>query len=206
LTIRRIPEEPSFQIQVRPVYESFQRPMLRASISSFKIFTPGNKSIACFHLWSGTHDAFKNALKDAAIEASKKSDFFILDLRDGFGGASPDYLEPFFKQGESAAIYDKSLLVLINDGVRSDKEWISYVLKETKRATLIGSRTKGYFLGGRPIEILKNRFMLYLAVEEDVSMPKLEGIGVTPDINVSFELPYSHGHDPVLDTAIKNAK
>lgn len=135
--------------------------------------------------------------------ASEKSDVFILDLRDGFGGAYPEYIEPFFKQGSKEAIYAKPLIVLINDGVRSGKEWISYLLKQTKRGTLIGSRTKGYFLAAQTFEIEPHRFMLYLAVKEDPSMPKLEHNGVEPDIEVQTSLPYSAGADPVLERAIQ---
>lgn len=203
LSIKRFASGNPIQIKVRPNRESFQRSMLRASKQSFKILDLDGKRIAYFHLWSGTNEAFKSALKAAATKAAKKSDVFILDLRDGFGGASPEYLEPFIQKANgSGAIYDKPLIALINDGVRSGKEWITYVLKETKRVTLIGSRTKGYFLAGMPFEIRRGRFLLYLAVKEDPSMPKLEGNGVFPDIEVPFDLPYSEGRDPVLEEAI----
>ena len=207
LSIKRSKNGNPIQVKVRPKRESFQRSMLQASKKSFKISDLDGKRIAYFHLWSGTHEAFKKALKDAATKAAKKSDVFILDLRDGFGGASPEYLEPFIQKADgSGAIYDKPLVVLINDGVRSGKEWITYILKETKRATLIGSRTKGYFLAGMPFEIRRGRFMLYLAVNEDPSMPKLEGNGVSPDIEVPFDLPYSEGRDAILESALQHIR
>jgi carboxyl-terminal processing protease len=204
LTIKRAQRQNPLQIRIRPVNESFQRSMLRASNESFKILNADKKRIAYFHLWSGTHNSFKNSLKVAATEAAKKSDVFVLDLRDGFGGASPEYLEPFFQRAYgSPAVYSKPLVILINDGVRSGKEWITYVLKEADRAILIGSRTKGYFLAGMPFEIRRGRFLLYLAVNEDPTMPKLEGNGIYPDIEIPFNLPYSEGRDPVLESALK---
>lgn len=207
LSIKRSENQNPIHIKVRPIHESFQRSMLRGAKESFKILNLNDKRVAYFHLWSGTNDAFKNTLKAAVAKAASRSHVFILDLRDGFGGASPEYIEPFMqKPNGSRAAYDKPLIILINDGVRSGKEWITYILKETKRATLIGSRTKGFFLAGMPFEIRKDRFMLYLAVNEDPSMPKLEGNGVFPDIQVSFDLPYSEGRDPVLDEAIKFAR
>ncbi len=203
LKIKRIQNGDSFEVRIKPVFESVQRSLLRATKNSYQIISAKNKKIAYFHLWSGTHDSFKDLLAKAAIQASIESDAFILDLRDGFGGAYPEYLDAFFKQGDKKAFYSKPLFVLINDGVRSGKEWLAYILKQKKRATLIGTRTKGYFLAGQPFEIKPNLFLLYLAVEENQDMPKLERNGVFPDIKETFELPYSQGVDPVMYRAFK---
>lgn len=203
LKIRRIQSGPIVEIKLKPVHESSQQTLLRATKKSFAIITRGKTRAAYFHLWSGTHDDFKNALKKAASDARDKSDVFILDLRDGFGGAYPEYIQPFFSQGSKEAVYSKPLVVLINDGVRSGKEWITYILKQEKRAVLIGTQTKGYFLAGKPFEIQPGRFLLYLAVQEDPTMPKLEHNGVKPDIEVQLQLPYSQGVDPVLEEAFK---
>ncbi len=203
LKVRRQEGAPTFEIKLNPCRESFQQTLLNSTKQSYAIIKRGKARVAYFHLWSGTHDDFKNALKNAATDARNKSDVFILDLRDGFGGAYPEYIEPFFSQGSSDAIYSKPLVVLINDGVRSGKEWITYNLKQEKRATLIGTQTKGYFLAGKPFEIQPDRFLLYLAVQEVPSAPKLEHNGVKPDIEVQFQLPYSQGNDPVLEKAFK---
>lgn len=198
LKIKRGKKGKSFEVVIHPAYLSLQRSLLEATKKSFSIVQRDNKKIAYFHLWSGTHVAFKAELQKAAFEASKFTDAFILDLRDGFGGAYPEYIDPFLKE-----IYTKPLVVLINDGVRSGKEWITYILKQNKRATLIGTRTKGYFLAGQPFEIDSNRFLLYLAVHEDPEMPKLEHNGVKPDFEIQQALPYSSGVDAQLAFALK---
>ncbi len=203
LKVRRTQNGPTITLKLNPVLESFQQTLLRATKKSFVTITRGKTRAAYFHLWSGTHDDFKSELKDAATHARDKSDVLILDLRDGFGGAYPEFIEPFFSQGSKEAIYSKPLIVLINDGVRSGKEWITYILKQEKRATLIGTQTKGYFLAGKPFEIQPGRFLLYLAVSEVPSAPKLEHNGVKPDIEVQFQLPYSQGADPVLEKAFQ---
>ncbi len=58
---------------------------------------------------------------------------------------------------------------------------------------IIGSKTKGYFLTGKLFDIEPHRFLLYLAVDKNPNLPELEGIGVSPDIQVDFNLPYSKG-------------
>lgn len=206
LKVKRTQNGEAFNVRIKPVFESVQSSLLRATKSSYQIIPAKDKKIAYFHLWSGTNDSFKASLAKAALQASTESDAFVLDLRDGFGGAYPEYLDPFFKQSGKEAVYSKPLFVLINDGVRSGKEWLTYILKQKKRATLIGTRTKGYFLGGQPFDIKPNRFLLYLAVQENPEMPKLEGNGVSPDIEVKLELPYSQGVDPVMYRAYELIK
>ena len=198
LKIKRTAKGKSFEVVVHPTYNSLQRSLLEATRKSFRIIQKDNKKIAYLHLWSGTHDEFMKELKKAAREASKSTDAFILDLRDGFGGAYPEYIDPFLEN-----FYTKPLVVLINDGVRSGKEWITYILKQSKRANLVGTRTKGYFLAGQPFEIDSNRFLLYLAVHEDPEMPKLEHNGVRPDFEVQQTLPYLSGADAQLAFALK---
>lgn len=203
LKVKRTQSGHPFEVRIKPKFESIQRSLLKATKNSYQIISAKDKKIAYFHLWSGTNDSFKDLLAKAALQASIESNAFILDLRDGFGGAYPEYLDPFFKQGDKEAFYSKPLFVLINDGVRSGKEWLTYILKQRKRAILIGTRTKGYFLAGQPFEIEPNRFLLYLAVQEDPTMPKLEGNGVSPDIEVKLELKHSQGVDPVMYRALQ---
>jgi carboxyl-terminal processing protease len=92
--------------------------------------------------------------------------------------------------------------VLINGGTRSGKEWVAFLLAEAGR-TLVGTRTRGAFLGGRPYLLGGGKYLLYLAV--NWPGPKgvnLEGVGVAPRIEVSQELPYSAGADPQLERAL----
>ncbi len=194
-------------IRVSPKKESFQRTMLNATQQSFKLFSVGNTRVAYFHLWAGTHDLFRDALRDAALKANEAADYFILDLRDGFGGAYPAFLDPFYNHDSEgkkiSPVYTKPMIVLINQNVRSGKEWIANILQSTNRATLIGSQTKGYFLAGQLFEIVPKRFALFLAVATPpADAPKLEANGVRPDITVDAELAYSQGRDRILERAI----
>jgi C-terminal processing protease CtpA/Prc len=93
------------------------------------------------------------------------------------------------------------MVILIKDGVRSGKEWISDILKQSHRATLIGEPTKGYFLAAKLFQIVPGRFDLYLATAKGPG-PDLEGHGVPPDIEVPATLPYSAGSDPQLQRGL----
>jgi carboxyl-terminal processing protease len=184
-----------------PVFESFQRSMLNGTRLSTRFFRGNGKRIGYFRLWAGTHEDFKKSLHAVAKKMEQNADALILDIRDGLGGASPAYLDPFF--GPTLPIFSKPLYLLINDGTKSGKESLAYILKKTKRATLIGTKTPGYYLGGRLFDILPNEYALYLAVcgDSPVGVP-LEGIGVSPDIEMGAPLPYAQGYDWQLRRAL----
>ena len=171
IAYRRSPDSPERVVEVAPESRSVQNALLAATQSSTQTFLSGHNRIGYFHLWAGTHPAFQAALQKAAQELSLETDAMILDLRDGFGGSGPAYLNPFFDHDDSghpvAQVYGKPMVVLINSGTRSGKEWLTYIIKTTKRATLLGSKTAGYFRPGQPFKIQPNRFLLYLAVKGD---------------------------------------
>lgn len=202
--LRRVSGGPMVLTRVRPQRESLQRAMLRGSVSSKRIFRKSGRKIGYFHLWAGTHEKFQESLRKAAQYFESRVDAMILDLRDGMGGASPAFLDPFFKPASPE--FSKPLFVLINDGVKSGKESLAYLLKTSQRAKLVGTKTAGYYLGGRLFEITKDQTSLYLAVcgDSPVGVP-LEAIGVAPDVEVLSPLPYSRGYDAPLRRAIQLA-
>ncbi|MCM2279853.1 MAG: S41 family peptidase [Oligoflexia bacterium] len=200
---------PVQHLSIQTEFASFHASLHRATLQSLKLIRHKGKRIAYFHLWAGTHAKFQEALKAAATEMASQSDAFILDLRDGFGGAHPGYVEPFFARDEEGQeipqIYSKPLIVLINGGVRSGKEWVAHVLKLSKRGILVGTRTAGYFLAGKLFDIQPGKYLLYLAVALGPEGVDLEGKGVLPDVEVQAPLPYSAGADPQLAEALNMA-
>ncbi len=142
-----------------------------------------------------------------------------MDLRDGWGGADPDYLHIF--TGESPSItfirrdrkpvnsnfqWKKPVVLLVNKGSRSGKEILAFGFKQHKIGPIVGSQTAGAVVGGSPF-IMKDGSVLYLAVADVLINNKyrLEGNGVKPDISVPFSLEYSQGVDPQKERAIKVA-
>jgi carboxyl-terminal processing protease len=207
VSIRRNQNGPVVNLQVPIVFESVQHSMLKASQASYRVINVNQKRVGYFHLWAGTHENFKNELAKIAQESAQTTDSMILDFRDGFGGAGPDFLNPFFDHDEDGKpitqIYAKPVVVIINEGVRSGKEWISYLIRKNGRAKLVGTQTRGYFLAGQLFPIVPGQYDLFLAVATATgSDPDLERKGVMPDFWVDEPLPYSAGSDPQFDAAL----
>ncbi|MGK4495534.1 hypothetical protein ACSLVN_27380, partial [Klebsiella pneumoniae] len=59
---------------------------LEASRNSRKVLEVNGRQIGYFHLWTQAGENFKTALANAVYGPLSKTDAFILDLRDGFGG------------------------------------------------------------------------------------------------------------------------
>jgi len=175
--------------------------------------TPEGK-VGYLHYWAGgakAHDAFEEAMSKSLTH----TDGLILDFRDGYGANSSDDLEilehkratyPIFttidrsgKKNISQDFYDKPVVAIINGGVRSGRELLSFGLKRSKRATLVGERA-GMVLAGRLFPI-DNRCSLYLAVLDILlDGERLEGVGVPPDVEVVQDA-LSTGSDIQLEKA-----
>ena len=190
----------SVAIQARA--QGMQQFFLDAAQTSAHTLSIGTRTTGYFHLWAGTNALFLKNLNDALAEFEKqKVDALILDLRGGFGGAGLEYLANL-KQSEHLRQVPKYFL--IDDGVRSGKEWVAGTVRVEKLGTLVGSTTAGMFMGGSPFRFFDNRYLLYLAVGtfEPPGIGKIEGIGVPPDVAVAPCRRYCGGKDPQLDRAV----
>lgn len=183
---------------------SMQAHFLKAMQNSKKIIRVDKNTVGYIHLWSGTHDRFLSEL-DKSLRAFKKQkvDGLIIDLRGGFGGAHPEYLKLL-----TSDTFLKKLpkVFLIDEGVASGKEWVAAIVKRDKIGKLIGSRTAGAFIAGAPFDdILGNRFFLYLAVQEfkPADIPVIEGVGVSPDVDVPSCNRYCQGRDLQMEAALR---
>ncbi|MCP4603263.1 MAG: PDZ domain-containing protein [Proteobacteria bacterium] len=216
------------KVKLRPVHESFHYSLFRATRNSVRVIERGDKKIGYIHLLSGTHKKFLRTLRQAVFSKFKKVDGLILDLRDGYGGAWWEYLDPFFENTDSYFVsttierdgttstmkpyakkrdkrtYKGPMVVLINQGVRSGKEALAHQFKKTKRARLVGTKTQGAStagLGGFAKE--KYDFLLYLSVcEFRPDGQKVEGIGIEPDIEVKYKRG-PNGEDSQMERAIQ---
>ncbi|MFQ3676912.1 MAG: S41 family peptidase [Fimbriimonadaceae bacterium] len=191
------------------------RMFLDASVASARVIEHRGRRIGYFRLWTQANEQFRNALSAAVYGRLQNTDAFILDLRDGFGGRPEGYADPFFRpdvrlewgQPGSARVsqafgYARPLVVLINGGSRSAKEVLAQILKTSGRATLIGSRTSGGVLGTSPNRIGDWAWFMIPLTDLRVDGVRLEGVGVTPHIEVSVEID-SEGNDRVIDRALR---
>jgi carboxyl-terminal processing protease len=190
-------------VRIQATTQGMQQFFLNATRDSMRIVPIGAHATGYFHLWAGAHPVFLESI-NAAMEAfeSKRVDALILDLRGGFGGAGLEYLA---KLKSSPHLSQVPRYVLIDDGVRSGKEWLAATVRTEKLGTLVGSKTAGMFLGGAPHRFFDDKYLLYLA-EHTFTPPgigEIEGIGIEPDVAVDPCRAYCAGTDPQLDKAVE---
>jgi carboxyl-terminal processing protease len=218
------------KINLSPVYEAIHKSFINAIENSIKIISVNKYKIGYVHLWTGTSDESILALEKAIFQDLKKCDGIILDLRDGYGGAWWSHLDPFYKNRRDFFVakwvdregkvtemksenktnkkhFKGQMVAIINDGVRSGKEALAFQLKKTGRATLIGTNTAGFFVGGKGLFLNKNDHLLYLSsmglLLDDID---LEGKGVSPDLTVLYPIAKSSKNDPQFLAAIDEIK
>jgi carboxyl-terminal processing protease len=150
----------------------------------------------------------------------KQADALVLDIRDGFGGAAPFYLNIFIQRcvtwtarsrSGAAETYPscwaKPVVLLTDNRTTSGKELLAYAFKRGRVGPIVGARTAGAVVAGTIFANEADASLLYLATK-DVRMEdgtRLEGIGVEPDIDVPFHLPYAQGQDARKERAIAEA-
>jgi C-terminal processing protease CtpA/Prc len=217
LTIRRNRDGAPQQIDVTPVRIEPNDAFLSAMRNSARLIERDGRKIGYIHVWSYARGAYQELLEEEiSTGALKDADALIWDLRDGWGGASPDYLDIFNPRAPTMTVTDrdgdrsvvnarwhKPVALLVNGGTRSGKEVLTYGFKKYGYGEVIGTRTAGALLAGRAF-LLSDGSLLLLAVSDvSVDGERLEGRGVEPTIEVPFDIPYAAGRDPQLDKAVE---
>jgi carboxyl-terminal processing protease len=183
---------------------------------SARIIKRDGVKVGYVHVWSYAGLQNHRRLLDTLQEEPLRSaDVLVWDIRGGWGGANPNYLNLFNQDvpvmtmvGRDGVRRDldsqwrKPAVLLIDDGTRSGKEIIAYGFKKHGIGPVVGTKTAGAVVFGKPI-LLSNGAMLYLAVADVlVDGVRLEGKGVEPDIAVPFDVRYAGGSDPQLEKAV----
>nr|WP_290226164.1 S41 family peptidase [Trichocoleus desertorum] len=218
ISIERTPDANSIQtIAVTPKQLDPTQLFLEAMRSSAEVIEQGGKRIGYVHIWSYAGDRYQEELERSLIYGDlRTADALILDLRDGWGGAVPEYLN--FFTGKSPTLtqierngtktdldyrWRKPVVMLVNQGSRSGKEILAYGFQQYNIGPVIGSKTPGAVVGGRAF-LMQDGSLLYLAVVDVlVNGERLEGRGVQPDIEVPFQVAYAQGADPQKQKAIE---
>jgi carboxyl-terminal processing protease len=209
------------EITVTPKMFDTTTMFLDAQIASIQLIERDGKKIGYVHIWSYAGDQYQQQLEDDLIYGRlKDADALVLDLRDGWGGAPMGALNIFLAQpgfsltninrnGRRSTYHsswEKPVVMLVNEGSRSAKEVLAYGFQKAKIGSLVGTKTAGAVVAGRPF-LLADGTLLYVAVA-DVYVDenqRLEGKGVTPDIVVPFPIEYAQGNDPQKERAIREA-
>lgn len=220
LAVRRTRGGALRTMTVEPRRISPQAAFRSALSASARIIERGPARIAYIRIWSWAGDEMQEALESAINSLNQKAPTaFVIDLRDGWGGAAPDYLRIFDRDvpvlqstTRDGTVYfqDPHIRVpatfLVNRGTRSGKEIIAYAIKKHHLARIVGDHTGGAVLPGSP-QCLDNGSILYLTSSRlTVDGEVLEAKGVAPDLVVPFDLRYAGGHDPQLEAALEGAR
>ena len=217
LQIRRASGATPSAISVSPADLHPNEMFLRGLNASARVIATDKAKIGYVHVWSYASRRIQSALEDLMSDGPlKDADALVWDLRGGWGGAQPQYLDLFNPRAPTMQVKDrngetgfvdvkwrKPVAMLINEGTRSGKEVLAYGFKEYRLGELIGHRTEGAVLAATAF-LIGDDGLLLLAVEDVlVDGQRLEGVGVTPTIEVPFDWRYAAGGDPQLDRAVQ---
>jgi len=203
------------QIPVTPVDLEPTKMFLRGLESSARIIESNGRRIGYVHVWCYAGSVYQRALESLLSQgALRDADALIWDLRDGWGGAQPEYLDLFNPRAPTMQVtgrsgtsefvnvkWRKPVAMLINGRTRSGKEILAYGFKKYRLGELIGTRTEGAVLAATAFLI--GGGLLLLAVEDvRVDGERLEGVGVTPTIEVQTGAASAGSDDPQVGRAV----
>lgn len=190
---------------------------LDAELASVQVIERSGQNIGYIHIWSYAGEQYQQALEEELLYGRlREADGFVLDLREGWGGAPLTVLNIYTGRGPSVlnvprdgkrytvnSTWKKPVVMLVNEGSRSAKEILAYGFQHYAIGPVVGTQTAGAVVAGRPF-LMKDGSLLYVAVSDVYvdGTARLEGNGVIPDVVVPASIPYVQGADPQKDKAI----
>ena len=218
LRIRRTADAEPVTVPVTPKMLDTTTMFLDAMKASVEIVECDGVKVGYLHVWSYAAESYQAQLDAELNGRLRGADALVVDLRDGWGGASPHYLWPFVappltlkitKRGAQPTTHEeawtKPVCLLVNEGTRSGKELLTYYFKKVRRGSVVGSRTAGALMFGRPM-VMSDGSLLFLAVSDlAIDGKRLEGVGVSPDVEVPFLPKFTGGSDPQKKRAVETA-
>ncbi len=214
LTVLRREGAGPMELRVKPRRVDPRAEWLEHQKQGASLITRNGRRVYYVPMFSCAGPQFEELLR-AQIAENHDADALIVDLRNGWGGCSLNFVSLFDprvpemshidregKRRDIASAWKKPLILLINERSRSSKEVVAHSVKEHRIGTLVGAPTPGAVLGGRCF-MLSDRSLLYLAVLDIlVNGQRLEGVGVEPDVVVEDEPHFANGADPQLEKAL----
>ncbi len=214
--VRREENGPAETVLVVPVKIQPRELFLRAMDRSASLITQDGRSVAYVRMRSYAHPDYQDRLIELLRTRLSTADALLLDLRGPWGGASPEYMALFnpltpnyqYKQRngewtEMMFTWRRPVALIVDSGTRSGKELIAHAFGTHKVGPIVGTRTAGAVLGGRPF-ILSDGSILYVAVQDArVNGVRLEGVGVAPTVVAERHLPFADGRDEQIDAAVR---
>lgn len=217
MKIRRDRDGAERDIDVQPTWIDAPDAFEKAIDEGARIIEAGGKKIGYVRIWSYAGNRYQAALETLLSSGKLKDvDALIWDLRDGWGGAQPEYLDIFNARAPDMTFTDrkgdaefasfkwrKPAAILANAGTRSGKEVLTYGFKKYGHGEVIGETTAGALLAGRGYMLDDGTFLMVAVADVAVDGERLEQKGVAPTISVPFDIRYAAGRDPQLDKAVE---
>jgi carboxyl-terminal processing protease len=216
LRVRRRPDGPIEALSVTPQIIHPNQAFLDAMEHSARVIDRGGFKVGYIHIWSYASFAYQRLLlQEIQSGALKDAQALVLDLRDGWGGAELDYLQPFTGRLPSMSIigrngeerfenvrWGKPVAMLVNEGTRSGKEILADAFEHYGLGPVVGSHTANAVLGARAFLMSDDSLLLLAVADVFIDGRRLEGVGVEPTVPVPFRIEYAEGRDPQLDRAV----
>jgi carboxyl-terminal processing protease len=217
IVVRRERGGPEIALRLTPEQIRPAKAFETAIREGARIIEAGGRRIGYIRVWSYAGHRYQDILEEElATGKLKDADALVWDLRDGWGGARPHYLDLFNGRGPDMIMTErngevsvasfkwrKPVALLVNGGTRSGKEVLAYGFKKYGYGEVIGTRTAGALLAGRAFLLSDGSFLMVAVNDVTIDGERLEAKGVEPTIEVPFDLPYSAGRDPQLDKAVE---
>jgi C-terminal processing protease CtpA/Prc len=215
IQIRRQAGTEPFAIQV-PVVWLRPNPTLSDAIrNSVHVFERNGQRIGTLRLWTYGSNGMNSLMTEIiSSEALRDVDGLVLDLRSRWGGRGSEASDLFLSRTRDMSIigrdgkettvvarWRKPLVAIIDGGTRSSMEIIAYSLQQAG-IPLIGTRSAGAVLTARSFLLSDNSLVLLAINDVRLDGKRFEGVGVTPDIEVPFDVRYANGADPQFDRAV----
>lgn len=217
MKVRREADGPEIGIEVQPTWIDSADAFEKAIAEGAQVIEAGGKKIGYVRIWSYAGRRYQAALGELLSTGKLKDvDALIWDLRDGWGGAQPEYLDIFNARAPDMTFTDRKgdpeyasfkwrrpAAILANGGTRSGKEVLTYGFKKYGYGEVIGETTAGALLAGRGYMLDDGTFLMVAVADVAVDGERLEQTGVEPTIPVPFDIRYANGRDPQRDKAVE---
>jgi len=199
----------SLEFTVRPAPGEEVRRTVRAMVysgmdaarASARIVESGPYRFGYVHFWYIPFMGPSGLLKELFADRFADCDGLIVDLRGRGGavtevGALLNLLDP--QEGQ----WRRPLVLLTHAETRSAKEVIAYQLRRKNACFVVGETTAGAVIPATFADVGHDTMLMFPAFTLPGHTRLLEGIGVTPDIEVAGPLPFAGGRDPIFRAGI----
>lgn len=160
------------EIKVTPKMMDGTTMFLDAMDASTQVIERKDYKIGYIHIWSYAGEQYQQKLKAELLYGHlKDTDGLVLDLRDGWGGASPTYLNLYTPRSLSltstsrdqnqftfSSAWSKPVVMLVNEGTRSGKEILAYGFRKYNIGPVVGSKTAGAVVQGNSSGLTQVRY------------------------------------------------